>query len=192
MQNMHVVARLHHLSSSKQVILMMPAINPGAACIFSKFCKRDKTEERNIPRPMAKCTTRSGPLDRVMAIFVARPATVGGSFQAGNRPKGHKSRFHGATYVFGDVCTDKTAECDIPHPMVKSTAHFGAPKPSYGHFSCPADHGLGKFSSRKRPKMVINCDFPGLRAFSANFARTKTKSAEFRIEWSKYRLFCGP
>ena len=30
----------------------------------------------------------------------------------------------------------------------KSAARFGAPKPSYGHFSHPAGHGRGKFSSR--------------------------------------------
>ena len=47
--------------------------------------------------------------------------------------------------------------------MVKSTAHFGAPKLSYGHFSHLASHGRGKFSSRKTPKMAINHEFLGLR-----------------------------
>ena len=78
---------------------------------------------------------------------------------------------------------DKIEEREIPHLMVKSAAHFGAPKPSYGHFSYPAGRSRGKVSSQKKtPKMAINRDFPGLRAFSAIFVReTKSKSAKFRI-----------
>ena len=82
--------------------------------------------------------------------------------------------------------------CEIVHPMVKSAARFGAPKPSYGHFSHPAGHGRGKFSSRKTPKMAINHDFPGLRAFSANLRETKLKSAKFRNRWSKVPRVLGP
>ena len=33
-------------------------------------------------------------------------------------------------------------------------------------------------SSRKTPKMAINRDFPGLRAFSANVARDKNEEQE--------------
>ena len=33
-------------------------------------------------------------------------------------------------------------------------------------------------SSRKTPKMSINCDFPGLRAFSANVAPDKNEEQE--------------
>ena len=46
----------------------------------------------------------------------------------------------------------------LPHPMVKSTARFGAPKSSYGHFSHPAGHG------RFKPKNTQNANksqFPG-------------------------------
>ena len=39
-------------------------------------------------------------------------------------------------------------------------------------------HSRGKFSSRKTPKMAINHDFPGLRAFSANFATDKIEERE--------------
>ena len=56
---------------------------------------------------------------------------------------------------------DKIEEREIPHPMIQSAARFGAPNLSYGHFSHPAGPGRGKFSSRKTPKMTINCDFPG-------------------------------
>ena len=51
-------------------------------------------------------------------------------------------------------------------------------KSSYGHFSHPAGHGQGKFSSRITPKMAINRDFPGLRAFSANVVRDKNEVQE--------------
>ena len=40
-------------------------------------------------------------------------------------------------------------------------------------------------SSRKTPKLAINRNFRGLRAFSANVAGTKTKSKKLRIRWSK-------
>ena len=51
-------------------------------------------------------------------------------------------------------------------------------KSSYGHFSHPAGHGWGKFSSRKTPKMARKRNFPGLRAFSANVARDKIEERE--------------
>ena len=85
--------------------------------------------------------------------------------------------FLGLRAFSADFARDKIEEREIPHPMVKSAAHFGAPKPSYGHFSYPASLSRGKFSSRKTPKMAINRDFPGLRAFSANFARDNTNAA---------------
>ena len=76
--------------------------------------------------------------------------------------------------------------------MVKSAARFGAPKPSYGHFSHPAGHGRGKFSSRETPKMAINRDFPGLRAFSANVARDKIEEHEIPHPMVKsLRVFRG-
>ena len=99
-------------------------------------------------------------------------------FEPKNTQNGNKSRLPGATCIFSKFCGDKIEEREIPQPMVKSAARVGAPKPSYGHFSHPAGHGRGKFSSRKTPKMAINRDFPGLRAFSANFARDKTEERE--------------
>ena len=55
--------------------------------------------------------------------------------------------------------------------MSRSTAHFDAASPSYGHFRHPTGHRRAEFSSPKRPKTVINRDFPGLRAFLAKFVR---------------------
>ena len=36
------------------------------------------------------------------------------------------------------------------------------------------------FQAEKTPKMVINCNFPGLRAFSADVARDKNEEQELR------------
>ena len=69
--------------------------------------------------------------------------------------------------------------------MVKSAARFGTPNPTYGHFSHPAGPGRGRFLSQRIPKKAINPDFPGLRAFSANFAEIELKRLKFRIRWSK-------
>ena len=50
-------------------------------------------------------------------------------------------------------------------------------KSSYPHFSHPAGHGRG-IQAEKTPKMAINRDFPGLRAFSVNGARDKKEEQE--------------
>ena len=76
--------------------------------------------------------------------------------------------------------------------MVKSAARFGDPKPSYGHFSHLAGHGRRVFLNRKTPKMTINRDFPGLRAFSANFGKTESEGLKFRIRRSKVPRVLGP
>ena len=86
--------------------------------------------------------------------------------------------FPGLGAFSANVARDKNEWQEIPHPMVKSAARFGAPKSSYGHFSHPPGHGWGKFPSQKTPKMAINRNFPGLRAFSANVARHKNEWQE--------------
>ena len=47
----------------------------------------------------------------------------------------------------------------------------------HGHFGRPTGHRRAEFSSRKRPKMAINRDFPGLRAFLAKFVRGLNRRA---------------
>ena len=86
--------------------------------------------------------------------------------------------FPGLRAFSANFATDRIEEVDIPQPMVKSATRFGAPKPSYRHFSHPAGHGRGRFLSRKTPKMAINRYFPGLRAFSANFATDRIEEVE--------------
>ena len=84
--------------------------------------------------------------------------------------------FPGLRAFSANVARDKIEEQEIPHPMVKSTARFGAPKVELWPFQSPG--GATAVSSRKTPKMERNCDFPGLRAFSANGARDKIEEQE--------------
>ena len=86
--------------------------------------------------------------------------------------------FSGLRAFSANFARDRIEEVENPQPMVESAALYGDPKPSYGHFSHPAGHGWGRFLSRKTLKMAINRDFPGLRAFSANFAGDRIEEVE--------------
>ena len=149
---------------------------------FSAIFATDKIEEREIPHPMVTSAAHFGAPKPSYGHFSYPAGRSRGkvSSQKKNTQNGNKSRFPGATCIFSNFCErDKIEEREIPHLMVKSAAHFGAPKPSYGHFSYPAGHSWGKVSSQKKtPKMAINRDFPGLRAFSAIFARDKIEERE--------------
>ena len=126
-----------------------------------------------------------------MAILVTQPAKSSyghfsypaghgrGKFSSRKTPKMAIDRdFPGLRVFSANFASDKIEEREIPHRMVKSAARFGAPKPSCGHFRHPASYGRGEFSSRKTPKMAINGDFPGLRAFAANFASDTIEERE--------------
>ena len=66
------------------------------------------------------------PVDRVMAILVTRLATAVSSRKT---PKMAINRdFPGLRAFSANVARDKIEEQEIPHPMVKSAARFGAPK----------------------------------------------------------------
>ena len=160
---------------------------------FSANFAIEKIEERNIPQPMVKSAARFGAPKPSYGHF-SHPAGHGrGEFLSRKTPKMAINRNFPALHAFSaNFARDKIEVREIRQPMVKSTACFAAPKPSYGDFGHPAGHGRGKCSSRKTPKMAINGDFPGLRAFSANFAGTKSKGAKFRIRWSKVPRVLGP
>ena len=49
-------------------------------------------------------------------------------FKPKNTQNGNQSRFPGLRAFSANVAAAKNEEQEIPHPMVKSTAHFGAPK----------------------------------------------------------------
>ena len=63
-----------------------------------------------------------------MAILVTGWPRAGQIFKLKNTQNGNKSRLPGATCIFQQMLRDKNEEQEIPHPMVKSTARFGAPK----------------------------------------------------------------
>ena len=76
-----------------------------------------------------------------------------GKFSSRKTPKMAINRdFPGLRAFSANFARDKIEEREIPHPMVKSAARFGAPKPSYGHFGHAAGHGRGKFSN---PALLI-------------------------------------
>ena len=86
-----------------------------------------------------------------MAILVTRLATAVSSRKT---PKMAINRdFPGLHAFSANVARDKNEEQEIPHPMVKSTSRFGAPKSSYGHFNHPAVHGC--FEASHNPTLAF-------------------------------------
>ena len=133
-----------------------------------KFCSRWSKVPRVLGHP-----------NRALAILVIRSPRPGEVFKPKNTPKMAINRdFSGLRAFSANFATGRIEEVEIFQPMVKSAARFGAPKPSYGRFSHPAGHGRGRFLSQKTPKMAINRYFPGLRAFSANFATHRIEEDE--------------
>ena len=75
--------------------------------------------------------------------------------------------------VFQGVATHRAAK-----PQCRHTSICNCRSEVSWHAQIYLGHSRGKFSSRKTPQMAINRDFPGLRAFSANFARDKIEERE--------------
>ena len=146
---------------------------------FQQIFAQTETKRLKFPSRWSKVPLVFGPLNRAIAILVIRPVTAGGGFISRKTPKMAINRdFPGLRAFSANFATDRIEEVEIPQPRVKSAALYGAPKPSYVHFSHPAGHGRGRLLTRKTPKMATNRDFPGLRAFSANFARDRIKEVE--------------
>ena len=146
---------------------------------FSAIFARDKIEEREIPHPMVKSAAHFGAPQPSYGHFSYPAGRSRGKVSSQkNTQNGNKSRFPGATCIFSNFCERQNRRARNSASDGQKCRAFGAPKPSYGHFSYPASHSWGKVSSRKTPKMAINRDFPGLRAFSAIFARDKIEERE--------------
>ena len=146
---------------------------------FSADFATDRIEEVEILQPMVKSATRFGAPKPSYGHFSQPTGHGRGRFLSRKTPKMAINRdFSGLRAFSANFATDRIEEVEIFQPMVKSAARFGAPKPSYGRFSHPAGHGRGRFLSRKTPKMAINRYFPGLRAFSANFATDRIEEVE--------------
>ena len=78
-----------------------------------------------------------------MAILVTRLARAVSSRKT---PKlAINSNFSGLRAFSANVARDKNEEQEIPHPMVKSAARFGAPKSSYGHFRAHKGRKLSRW-----------------------------------------------
>ena len=117
-----------------------------------------------------------------MAILVTRLSTAVSSRKTPKMAINHD--FPGLRAISANVAIDKGEQQEIPHPMVKSTARFGAPKSSYGHFSHPTGHSRS-FQAEKHPKWQKIAISRGYVHFQQMLRETKTKSKKFRIRWSK-------
>ena len=85
---------------------------------------------------------------RVDEVRVPMPAAIGlthsptSGLLCGARTK---SRFPGATCIFGEFCLRKrTEELASTHPVVHVSSHFDAPRQSDGHFGHPVGHCQAK------------------------------------------------
>ena len=147
---------------------------PGATCIFSKCCDRQNRRARNPASDGQKYRAFWSPESRVMEISVTRRRN--GRFKPKNTQNGNKSRFPGATCIFSKWC-------ERQNRRARNSASDGQ---KYRAFWSPENRDMAilvtrratAVSSRKTPKMAINRDFPGLRAFSANVARDKIEEQE--------------
>ena len=121
-----LVTRLATAVSSRKTPKM--AINcdfPGLRA-FSANVATDKNEEQEIPHPMVKSAAVLEPLKSSYGHFSHLAGH--GRFKPKNTQNGNKLRFPGATCIFSKCCDRQNEEQEIPHPMVKSTTRFGAPK----------------------------------------------------------------
>ena len=99
---------------------------PGANVHFQQMLRETKTKSKKFRIRWSKVPRVSEPLNRVMAFLVTRLATAVSSRKT---PKMAMNRnFPGLRAFSANVATNKTQEQEIQHPMIKSTARFGAPK----------------------------------------------------------------
>ena len=91
--------------------------------------------------------------------------------------------FPGLRAFSANVARDKNEEQEIPHPMVKSTAHFGAPKIEL--WPCWSPGWPRPFKAEKHPKWQSIAISRGYVHFQQMLRQTKKKSKKFRIRWSK-------
>ena len=112
-------------------------------------------------------------------MLVTRLATAGASFQAEKHPKWQSIAISRGYVHFQQMLREtKTKSKKFRIQWSKVPRILEPLKSSYGHVGHPPGRGRGKFSSRKTPRIAINRDFPGLRAFSANVATDKNEEQE--------------
>ena len=128
--------------------------------------RETKTKSKKFRIRWSKVPRVLEPLKSNYGLF-SHPAGHG-RFKPKNTQNGNKSRFPGR---FGATCHFQAGQSvpAVAREMLRKTKSkkfrirwskvprvLEPLKSSYGHFSHPAGHGRGKFSSRKTPKMAIN------------------------------------
>ena len=123
---------------------------PGAKCIFSKCCERQKRIARNSASDGQKCV-RFGAPKSSYGHFSHPPGHGWGKFSSQKTSKMAINRnFPGLRAFSANVASDEKEEQEIPHPMIKSTARFGDPKIGLWPFYSPA--WPRPFQAEKDPK----------------------------------------
>ena len=99
---------------------------PGVYVHFQQMLRETKTKSKKFRIRWSKVPRVLEPLKSSYGHF-SHPAGHG-RFKPKNTQNGNKSNFPGLRAFSANVARDKNEEQEIPHPMVKSTARFGAPK----------------------------------------------------------------
>ena len=143
-----LVTRLATAVSSRKTPKMEINRNFRGLLAFSANVARDKTEEQEIPVRWSKVPRALEPVNRVRAILVTRVATAVSSRKT---PKTAINRdFPGLRAFSANVARGRNEAQEIPHPMLKSAARFGAPKLQLWQFLSPG--WPRPFQAEKHPK----------------------------------------
>ena len=147
---------------------------PGANVHFQQMLREAKTKSKKFRIRWAKVPRVLEPLNSSYG-HVSHPAGHG-RFKPKNTQNGNKSQFPGANCIFSKCCErQKRSARNSASDGQKYRAFW---TPSIPVMAILVTRLATAVSSRKTPKLAINRDFPGLRAFSANVARGQNEEQE--------------
>ena len=159
---------------------------------FSANFARDKIKERETPHTMAQSAVHFGPPRPSYGHFSCPAGHGRGRFFKPKMPRnGNKSPLPGAKCIFSTCCERQNEDRQMPDLIVQSAAGFGAPRPSYGHFSGPAGHSRREFFKSKTARNGNKSRVPRATCIFSKFATDKSKSAKCWIQWSKVPRVLG-
>ena len=121
-----LVTRLATAVSSVETPKMAINRNFPGYVHFQQMLQETKMKSKKFRIQWSKVPRVLEPLKSSYSHF-SHPAGHG-RFKRRNTQNGNKSQFPGLRAFSANVARDKNEEQEIPHPMVKSTARFGAPK----------------------------------------------------------------
>ena len=164
---------------------------PGATCIFSKCCDRQKRRARNSASDGQQYRAFWSPENRVMAILVTRLASVRASFQAEKQLEWQSIAISRGYVHFQQMMREtKTKSKKFRIRWSKVPRVLEPLKSSYGHVGHPPGHG------RLKPKNTQNGNksrFPGATCiFSKCCERQKQRARNSASDGQKYRAFWSP